>query len=81
MSTTMSVVDGESELVSSREVTIEVDEGIRRNATLAAMRTIKPAIEGGSVTAGNASQFSDGASACVVVNSRFAEQRNLVHIG
>jgi acetyl-CoA C-acetyltransferase len=65
----------------TREVSAEHDEGIRPDTTLAGVSKIKPAIAGGSVNAGNASQFSDGASACVVMDAKLAEQRGLAPLG
>jgi acetyl-CoA C-acetyltransferase len=63
------------------EVTAAKDEGIRPDTTYEGVSKIKPAIEGGTVAAGNASQFSDGASACVVMDSKLAEKRNLKPLG
>ena len=66
---------------SRAQVTVERDEGIRPDTTLEGVAKIKPAVPGGSVAAGNASQFSDGAAACVVMDSRLAEQRGLEPLG
>jgi len=63
------------------EVTAKQDEGIRPDTTLEGVSKIKPAIEGGTIAAGNASQFSDGASACVVMDAKLAEKRNLKPLG
>jgi len=63
------------------EVTSSRDEGIRPDTTYEGVSKIKPAIEGGTIAAGNASQFSDGASACVVMESRLAEKQNLKPLG
>src|SRR5439155_25595208 len=65
--TSMAVVDKATKEVSYREVTLERDEGNRPETTLDGLMSLKPVIEGGVVTAGNASQLSDGASACVVM--------------
>jgi acetyl-CoA C-acetyltransferase len=65
----------------TQEVTAASDEGIRADTTLAGVSKIKPAIAGGSINAGNASQFSDGASACVVMDAKLAEQRGLAPLG
>jgi len=81
MSTTMGVVDKATGQIGTRQVTISADEGLRPDTTFDALSKIRPALPGGVVAAGNASQFSDGASACVVVNSKFAEQRGLRPIG
>lgn len=80
MTTTMGVVD-EAGRVTTREVTISADEGIRGDTTLEAVSRIRPALPGGVVTAGNASQFSDGSSACVVMNAKLAEQRGIEPLG
>lgn len=63
MTTVMGVVDKASGRISTKEVTIDSDEGIRADTTLEAVQKIRAALPGGVVTAGNASQFSDGASA------------------
>ena len=63
------------------DVTAKHDEGIRPDTSYEGVSKIKPAIEGGTVAAGNASQFSDGASACVVMDSKLAEKRNLKPLG
>ena len=63
ISTTMKVVDKETKAESLREVTAADDEGIRADTTYEGVANIKPAIEGGVIAAGNASQFSDGAAA------------------
>ena len=81
MTTTMGVIDKKTGAIVTREVTIGADEGIRPDTTLAAVSKIRPALPGGVVAAGNASPFSDGASACVVVNSKLAEQRGLRPLG
>ena len=81
MSTTMGVVDKATNRIATRQVTISADEGLRADTTLEAISKIRPALPGGVVAAGNASQFSDGASACVVVNAKFAEQRGLRPMG
>lgn len=81
MTTTMGVFDKRSGRITSREVTISSDEGIRPDTTLEGVSRIRSALPGGVITAGNASQFSDGASACVVMNSKLAEQRGLQPLG
>ena len=65
----------------TKEVTISADEGLRPGTTVDAIRGIRPALPGGVVTAGNASQFSDGAGACVLVSDSYAQQRNLKPLG
>ena len=78
---TMAIVDKETKAVSYKEVTLAKDEGNRADTTLESLRSLKPVIDGGTVTAGNASQLSDGASACVVMERKLAEQRGLQPLG
>jgi len=79
--TVMAVADKESGRLFTKEVTLATDEGIRPETTYEAVAKIKPALPGGVVAAGNASQFSDGASACVVMDARLAEKRGLSPLG
>jgi acetyl-CoA C-acetyltransferase len=79
--TLMGVADKESGRLTTREVTLAADEGIRPDTTYEAVAKIKPALPGGVVAAGNASQFSDGASACVVMDGKLAEKRGLQPLG
>ena len=65
----------------TKEVTIENDEGIRAGTTKEGISGIRSAMPGGLITAGNASQFSDGGGACVLVDEKYAEQRGLKPIG
>ena len=65
----------------SKEVTVDKDEGLRPGTTVDGIKDIRPALPGGVVTAGNASQFSDGAGACVIVSDSYAQQKNLKPIG
>ena len=81
MTTIMGVVDKATGRLSRKEVTISADEGIRGDTTLEAVSGLRSALPGGIVTAGNASQFSDGASACVVMNGKLAEQRGIQPLG
>jgi acetyl-CoA acetyltransferase family protein len=78
---TMAVASKETGDLSYREVTLARDEGNRPDTTLQSLAALKPVLEGGVVTAGNASQLSDGASACVLMDSRLAEQRGLAPLG
>ncbi|MBZ0143676.1 MAG: acetyl-CoA C-acyltransferase [Rhodocyclaceae bacterium] len=78
---TMGVADKASGRLFTKEVTVSADEGIRADTTFDAVAKIKPAIPGGVIAAGNASQFSDGASACVVMDAKLAEKRNLTPLG
>ena len=81
MTTVMGVVDKASGRITRKEVTIGADEGIRADTTLEGVTGLRSALPGGMVTAGNASQFSDGASACVVMNGKLAEQRGIQPLG
>jgi acetyl-CoA C-acetyltransferase len=65
----------------TKEVTISADEGLRPGTTVDSIKNIRPAIPGGVVTAGNASQYSDGAGACVLVSDTYAQQKNLKPLG
>ena len=81
MTTKMKVVDKTTGAESIQEVTIKQDEGIRADTTFEGVSKIKPAIEGGVIAAGNASQFSDGASVAIVMSAREAARRNLKPLG
>ena len=81
ITTKMKVVDKNTGHETTREVTAAEDEGIRPDTTYEGVSQIKPAIEGGCIAAGNASQFSDGASACVVMSEKEAARRNLKPLG
>lgn len=65
----------------TKEVTVSQDEGLRPGTTKEGISGIKPALPGGVITAGNASQFSDGAGACVVVSEEYASRNNLKPLG
>jgi len=65
----------------SKEVSLSADEGLRPGTTYDGIQGIRSAMPGGVVTAGNASQFSDGAGACVVVSETYAEQKGLKPLG
>lgn len=75
------LVDKETGAVSFEDVILTQDEGNRPQTVLADLQKLKPVIEGGCITAGNASQLSDGASACVLMNSSLAAQRNIQPLG
>ena len=81
MTTTMGVVDKNTGAIGTREVTISTDEGIRPDTTLEAVAKIRSALPGGVITAGNASQFSDGSSAVVVMDGKLAERRGIKPLG
>jgi acetyl-CoA C-acetyltransferase len=77
----MKVVDKNTGTETMREIIAAEDEGIRPDTTYEGVSQIKPAIEGGVIAAGNASQFSDGASACVVMSAKEAERHGLKPLG
>ncbi|HVO07306.1 MAG TPA: acetyl-CoA C-acyltransferase [Burkholderiaceae bacterium] len=80
MTTVMGVVD-KSGRITRQSVTIAADEGIRPDTTLEGVARIRSALPGGVITAGNASQFSDGSSACVLMDGKLAEKRGLKPLG
>ncbi len=67
--------------IRTKELTISADEGLRPGTTVDGIKDIRPALPGGVITAGNASQFSDGAGACVVVSDAYAQRQNLKPLG
>jgi acetyl-CoA C-acetyltransferase len=77
----MKVVDKNTGQESIKETTAAQDEGIRPDTTYEGVSNIKPALEGGVIAAGNASQFSDGASAQVVMSDKAAAARGLKPMG
>ncbi len=79
--TRMAVIDKETKEVSHRDVEIAHDEGPRPETTAEGLAGLKPVREGGTITAGNASQLSDGASANVMMSSNEAEKRGLTPLG
>jgi acetyl-CoA C-acetyltransferase len=81
ITTKMKVIDKNTNVETMKEVTAEHDEGIRPDTTYEGVSQIKPAIEGGVIAAGNASQFSDGASAQVVMSDKEAARRGLKPMG
>ena len=81
LTTLMGTADKATGALGTREVTVAADEGIRPDTTLEGVKGIRSAVAGGVVTAGNASQFSDGASACVLMDAKQAAQRNLKPLG
>jgi acetyl-CoA C-acetyltransferase len=78
---TMATADRNTGQLAAREVMLVDDEGRRAGTTLEAVAQIKPAVAGGVIAAGNASQFSDGAGACVVMEASLAERRGLKPLG
>ena len=81
ITTVMGVADAKTGALGTREVTVSVDEGIRADTTLEGLSKIRPSLSGGVITAGNASQFSDGASAAVVMDGKLASARGLQPLG
>jgi acetyl-CoA C-acetyltransferase len=81
LSTTKKVVDKATKAESLEQVTLKCDEGNRPDTTLAGLAALKPVREGKWITAGNASQLSDGASACVVMAAKLAGRRGLRPLG
>ena len=81
LTTTMKTFDKATGVEGTREITLDRDEGIRADTTYDGVAKIKPAIEGGVISAGNASQFSDGAGACVVMDSAAAAAHNIKPLG
>jgi acetyl-CoA C-acetyltransferase len=81
MTTIMGVADKASGMLLTREVTIAADEGIRADTTLEAVSKIRPAVPGGVISAGNASQFSDGASVAIVMSAQTAQAKGLQPLG
>ena len=89
LATTMKVQDKATGAVSDREIALKQDEGNRADTNLAGLSSLKPVFAGGLhkkepgsvITAGNASQLSDGASACVLMEAKLAEKRGLQPLG
>jgi acetyl-CoA C-acetyltransferase len=77
----MGAADKDSGRIFTREVTLDSDEGIRADTTYEGVAKIRPALPGGVVAAGNASQFSDGASACVVMSDAAASRAGAKPLG
>jgi len=81
MTTVKQIANKETGAVLEEEVTLARDEGNRPSTNLDGLVGLKPVFEGGTITAGNASQLSDGASAAVVMDAKLAEQRNIQPLG
>jgi acetyl-CoA C-acetyltransferase len=81
MQVTAGIIDKDTKAVVTRQITVRADEGIRPDTTLEGVSKIRSALPGGVITAGNASQFSDGSSACVVMEARTAQKRGLTPLG
>ena len=67
--------------LTTKQVTVSRDEGLREGTTVEAIAGLRSALPGGLISAGNASQFSDGAGACVLMDEKLAEQRGLKPLG
>ena len=81
VTTTKAVFNKETKETTYEEVTLAKDEGNRPQTTLESLQSLDPVVEGGSITAGNASQLSDGAAACVLMEAKLAEQQGLQPLG
>lgn len=81
VSTIRTVTDKVTGVVSTQAVTLTIDEGNRPDSTIEGLSALKPVIADGVITAGNASQLSDGASACVVMDASFAAGCGLIPLG
>ncbi|MDN2567053.1 acetyl-CoA C-acyltransferase [Aquibium sp. A9E412] len=81
IATTMAVIDKETKAVSHTQVELAHDEGPRPGTTADGLAGLKPVREGGTITAGNASQLSDGAAACVMMSAAEAARRGLEPLG
>ena len=81
LATTKKVIDKNTKAEHREPVILHGDEGNRPDTTLEGLAVLKPVRDGGFITAGNASQLSDGASACVLMNAKFAEKRGLQPLG
>lgn len=75
------LTDKDTGAVTYREETLTRDEGNRPDTTLESLGALRPVLEGGTITAGNASQLSDGASACVLMDGALAAQRKVQPLG
>jgi acetyl-CoA C-acetyltransferase len=81
VTTMMNVVNKETGEVSQREVTIAKDEGNRADTTLEGLKSLNPVLPDGTITAGNASQLSDGSSAAILMEAKVAAQKGLNPLG
>lgn len=81
LATSKKVADKATGAFSDQKVLLEGDEGLRADTNIEGLRSLKTVMEGGCITAGNASQLSDGASACVLMDEKLAEQRGLEPLG
>jgi len=81
VNTTMGVYNKETKEISLVEKMLSKDEGNRPSTNIEGLSSLKPVVEGGLITAGNASQLSDGASACVLMESSLAAKQNVTPLG
>ena len=81
VSATMAIVNKETKEVTHKETTLSKDEGNRADTTLDGLKSLKAVLPDGTITAGNASQLSDGASASVLMEEKVAEQKGLTPLG
>ncbi|WP_170003679.1 acetyl-CoA C-acyltransferase [Pseudopontixanthobacter vadosimaris] len=81
VTTTMKVQDKESGEISDKEITLSKDEGNRPSTTIEGLQKLNPVLPNGSITAGNASQLSDGSSASIVMEAKVAEKMGLEPLG
>ena len=81
LKTTKKNVNKDTKEETFEEVELKKDEGNRADTTIEGLRALKPVREGAFITAGNASQLSDGASACVVMEAKLAEKKGLTPLG
>ena len=81
VNTTMGVYNKETKEISLVEKMLSKDEGNRTSTNIDGLSSLKPVVEGGLITAGNASQLSDGASACVLMESSLAAKQNVTPLG
>ena len=77
----MLVTNKDTKEVTARSITLDRDEGNRPDTSYEGLAQLKPVIEGGTITGGNASQLSDGASACVLMDAKVAERRGIAPLG
>ena len=77
----MAGMDKNTGRLFTTDVSVSVDEGLRLGTTYESLKGLKPALPGGVISAGNASQFSDGAGACVIMSATEAQRRGLTPLG
>jgi len=80
-STSMGIMNKETKEISFQDVTLTKDEGNRPSTNLEGLSGLRTVVDGGTITAGNASQLSDAASACVLMDSKLAEQKGISPLG